>query len=308
MWLLLAACGGATVAPDGDPNSADEVSQRQVAVRPPAAEVATPPPPLPAALQPKAADTPPSGGRLPGPAQLKGAWARVYLLANPGPFQYVAYEVTARGGAGVVSHLRGMMGRRDAIIRTELISRQKLAGLMAALRDMGAATLPDPGPLPGLNKPRSKAKGAAEPETSGGLQPRMDVPLTSAEPIYEVSYRLDGVEKTWLVADPYLHAEPRYGRFINLVRSFVIGATGEIAYHGPTGPPSRRGFLFIDSVPGASVTVDGVQLPDQTPVFAYALAAGRHVVVLKNVEHGLERTYKVKVQPGMTTSLEVDLR
>ena len=292
------ACGGAELVPEGAEQGAAAVE-----VPPPPAVPTLPA--LPAILQPAAKTAVPARLDLPGAAELEGAWARVYLLANPGPFQYVAYEVTARGGAGVVSHLRGTMGRRDAISRTELISRQRLAGLMATLRDQGAAKLPDPGPLPGSPQP---TRGRADPEAAAGQQARSDVPLSSAVPIYELSYRLGKVEKTWHVADPYLQTEPGYGRFINTVRSFVIQSTGEIAYHGPTGPPGKRGFLFIDSVPGSVATVDGVQLPDQTPIFAYPLAAGAHIVVLKNAEHGLEQTYKVKVQPGMTTSLEVDLR
>ncbi len=284
---------------------------KRVVAKPPVESATPPPPPLPAALRPPSPATVAATSKLPTVAQLKGAWARVYLLSNPGPFQYVAYEVTSRGGAGVVSHLRGMMGRRDAIIRTELISRDRLATLMGALRDLGAADLPEPPPLPGAEaskKAREARKGTLPEVNESGLRPRADIPHQSEVPIYELSYRLGDKEKTVMIASPTLHPDPRFGRFITEVRRFVIASVGDIGYHGPTGPPSRRGFLFIDSVPGASVTVDGVALPDPTPVFAYAVSAGKHVVVLENKEHGLKQTYKVTVKPGMTTSVEVDLR
>ncbi len=306
---LLWGCGAGTAARTDQ--SAPEEPRDSVRKLPaPLAEPEQPPPPpLPAALQPPAPAAKVAKANLPSAKQLAGAWARVYLLSNPGPYQYVAYEVTSRGGAGVVSHLRGVMGRRDAIIRTELISAERLAGLMATLRDLGAADLPDPGPLPGMKPRRGKtSKTNAPPAEAGGLRLRQDVPHESAVPIYELSYRLAGKERTVLIAEPTLHADPRFSRFIAEVRRFVFDAAGEIGYHGPTGPDSRRGFLFIDSVPGATVTVDGVRLPEPTPVFAYAVSAGKHIVELENKEHGLKQRYKVTVKPGMTTSVEVDLR
>ena len=160
---------------------------KRVVAKPPVESATPPPPPLPAALRPPSPATVAATSKLPTVAQLKGAWARVYLLSNPGPFQYVAYEVTSRGGAGVVSHLRGMMGRRDAIIRTELISRDRLATLMGALRDLGAADLPEPPPLPGAEaskKAREARKGTLPEVNESGLRPRADIPHQSEVPIY----------------------------------------------------------------------------------------------------------------------------
>jgi len=299
------ACGAAPIVAEKAPAAEREVPSPMPDPEAPA------PPPLPKSLQPPVAAPAAKQANLPTKADLVGAWARVFLLSNPGPFQYVAYVVTSRGGAGVVSHLRGMMGRRDAIIRTELISRERLAGLMARLRDLGAADLPEPPPLPGSGRVRKGAKqpkSALPPINQHGMRTRSDIPLESTQPIYELSFRLAGKERTLLIASPSLHPDPRFSRFITEVRRFILSSVGDIGYHGPTGPPSRRGFLFIDSVPGATVTVDGVALPEPTPVFAYAVAAGKHQVVLENKEHGLKQTYKVTVKPGMTTSVEVDLR
>ena len=87
----------------------------------------------PAVLPPEVTAT-----QLPTDAELDGAWARVQLRANPGPFQYLAYELTSRGPAGVVSHVRGFMGRSDVVTRTELLTKTDLRRIMGYLRDLGA--------------------------------------------------------------------------------------------------------------------------------------------------------------------------
>jgi len=224
---------------------------------------------------------------------LQGAWARVFLRANPGPFQYVAYEITARGSAGVMSHLRGMMGRRDAVIRTELVSRDRLRAVFTELQRLNAAGLRPP------KRPVHVAKNADDDRRW---------PDRSSVPVYELSYRYAGVEHTVVVAAPYRSADPRYARFINVVRAAVVGRVGHIGYHGPTGAHGEAGYLHVDSVPTAKVFLDGVELPNKTPVLAFAARAGVHVLVLENKKHRLRRTYKVRIRAGRTTSLEVDLR
>ncbi|MCO4760674.1 MAG: hypothetical protein KC502_04175 [Myxococcales bacterium] len=243
---------------------------------------------LPAVLQESggAADKSPNDG-------LQGAWARVFLRANPGPFQYVAYEITARGRAGVMSHLRGMMGRRDAIIRTELVPRAALREVFAALKALGAADLRPP------PKPVHQATNADDDRRW---------PDRSAKPVYELSYRLGGVDRTVVIQSPYRSKDLRYARFINTVRAAVIARVGTIGYHGPTGEDGAAGYLHVDSVPTATVSVDGVRLPNATPVLAFALRPGTHHVVLENKRLGLVRTFKVRIRSGRTTSLEVDLR
>ena len=243
--------------------------------------------PLPAVLE--AAVT-----RTAAPVQdgLQGAWARVFLRANPGPFQYVAYEITARGDAGVMSHLRGMMGRRDAVIRTELVSRDRLRAVFAELKNLDAAGLRPP------VKPVHVAKDADD---------ERRWPDRSRVPVYELSYRYGGIEQTVVIAAPYRAADPRYARFINVVRAAVIGRVGHIGYHGTTGAQGP-GYLYVDSVPTATVTLDGVELPNKTPVLAFPARPGVHVVVLENKRKQLVRTFKVRIRAGRTTSLEVDLR
>ena len=266
------------------------------------------------AVEPVALPNPVTSANLPTDADLDEAWARVLLRANPGPFQYCAYEITARGNAGVASHVRGVMGRKDAETRTELLSRQSLRGVMAQLRDLKMLEAPHPElpwrqPQPQPQKAlKGKAKAKAAAVAVISAPDPLWTPDTSDAPVYELSFRFAGKENTFLVADPANQADPRYAEFIRIVRDMAIKSAGEIGYHAPTGDEGRQGYLFVDSVPGSVVTVDGAPLEGETPILAYPVAAGRHTVVLENKLHKLTKEIKVLIQPGVTTSVDIDLR
>ncbi len=267
------------------------------------------------AVEPVALPGTPTATQLPTDADLDEAWARVLLRANPGPFQYCAYEITARGNAGVASHVRGVMGRKDAETRTELLSREALRKMLGQLRDIGALDLAHPElpwrqpvKAPPAKPLKGKAKARATADAVLASPEPLWTPETSDVPVYELSFRLGGKENTFLVVDPANQSDPRYAAFIRLVRQFAIASAGEIGYHAPTGDEGRQGYLFVDSVPGAIVTVDGAPLEGETPILAYPVAAGRHTVVLENKLHKLTKEIKVLIQPGVTTSVEIDLR
>ena len=253
--------------------------------------------------------------QLPTDADLDESWARVLLRANPGPFQYCAYEITARGKAGVASHVRGVMGRKDAETRTELLTRPALKAVLGQLRDLGMLEIAHPElpwRQPVVAPPRKpvKTKAKARAIANAVLAPPdpLWTPDTSAVPVYELSFRLAGKENTFLVADPANQSDHRYADFIRIVRQFTLTTAGEIGYHAPTGDEGRQGYLFVDSVPGSIVTVDGAPLEGETPILAYPVGAGRHTVVLENKLHKLTKEVKVLIQPGVTTSIEIDLR
>ena len=224
---------------------------------------------------------------------LDGSWARVFLRSNPGPYQYVAYEVSARGGAAVASHLRGMMGRRDAVIRTELVDRSLLRKVLDRLDAIGVAQMEPP---------------PASPLLVADKQGVVVAPQQSALPIYELTWRRGGVERTMLVVDPYGQDDGIYARFIDIVRDEVQRAVGTIGYHGPDALGTAKGYLFIDSVPSADVWIDDEKLPERTPVLNWTLAPGVHRVRLHRPDLGLDKTSNVRIEAGMTTSLELDLR
>lgn len=244
--------------------------------------------------------------KLPTDAELDGAWARVQLRANPGPFQYLAYELTSRGPAGVISHVRGYMGRTDVVTRTELLSKADLRRVMGYLRDLGALQLA-PVPPPAEPKgPVAKSKGKATPPIAAGDEASHG-PRQSSVPIFELSFRLGEQDRTLLVTDPDMLADRRYARFIEVLRLVALRVAGPIAYEGPAGSAGQAGYLFIDSSPSAEVSLDGVPLGETTPVFAHPTSPGNHTILLENKRLDLRREVKVKVQSGLTTSVELEL-
>ena len=240
---------------------------------------------------------------LPTDAELEDSWARVILRANPGPYQYLAYEVTYRDHVGVVSHLRGFMGRSDVVSRTDLLRQGDMRRLMGWLRDHAMLQMPKP-LLPVATKPRQKNGKVAKPTDDEG---RIG-PASSPVPIFELSFRLGGQENTVLVAEPFAQADRRYALFIETLRQVATSAAGHIAYQPPSGSMGAQGFLFIDSMPSAEVAIDGVPIGESTPVLSWAVAPGSHTITLENKRLGLKVSTKAKVQAGLTTSVELPLQ
>lgn len=265
-----------------------------------------------AAPAPAAAEAPPAvrrslAQRLPLPAVLEadgddaatgddgldGAYARVFLRANPGPFQYVAYELSARGKTAVASHLRGMMGRKDAIIRTELVARELLRRTLDALDAVGVAEIADPPASSWITFDKDGTRR---------------LPERAAAPVFELLWRRGGASRHVVVVDPYAQDAPIYGLFVDIVRAAVIGAVGSIGYHGPDAAGTARGYLAVDSVPSADVYVNDERLPERTPVLSWTLPPGSHRVRLERADLGLRKETTVRIEAGLTTSLELDLR
>lgn len=71
--------------------------------------------------------------------------------------------------------------------------------------------------------------------------------------------------------------------------------------------PAGKGTLTINTEPWSEVWVDGKKL-GMTPLAYKELPAGRHKLVLKNPRLKLKKTVWVRIQPGKTTEMEVDLR
>lgn len=260
---------------------------------------------------------PPAATPLPSPpevsdAALADAWARVLLRSNPGPFQYAAYEVTARGSAGVASHTLGVEGRRDAIVKTELMARTELITLLQRLRELGGwelAALPPPRPVappPARKKPTKGAPIQPSILAAAEADP-LWTPERSALPIYEISLRLGGVEHTILATDPFVQRDRRYAQVIGLIRDAAVRTAGEIGFPGTTGS-SRAGYVYVDSTPSARVYIDGVLAQETTPLLNWSLSPGKHLIEFELEGQPARKQFPVVVRPGLTTSVEVDLR
>ena len=75
----------------------------------------------------------------------------------------------------------------------------------------------------------------------------------------------------------------------------------------PKAAPSKPAFVSVNSDPWSYVSIDGKRI-QTTPLRAHRVMAGRHEIVLRNPEAGLERRFEIEVEPGESKRLSVDLR
>ena len=140
----------------------------------------------------------------------------------------------------------------------------------SVLEPPNAATLP--------LAPQPVAPPIAEPTPSAADDPEMETEIETQ-------------------SDPRVAAEPRRrpGR-----RAKARSQRKEAAALEPA-------FVSINSDPWSYVVIDGKRV-QTTPVRGYRVAPGRHEVILRNPDAGLERRFQIDVQPGESKRLSVDLR
>ena len=208
-------------------------------------------------------------------------YVRVRLaVPAPSPFRSISYEITRREPATTAVHRRLLPGDQESLHSLGLLTADEAATVAALVRDTGAMTLPDAAPA---------------------------APLLG-QLTWVVSLRVDGATHEFHCTAPENLADRRYLSLIDGVRRMVKKAGGELPFRNVFYEPDRRGWVNIVSVPAAKVLVDGFDTQLETPLYHYELAAGTHTVHLVSDDARFERDYQVKVEPGGTTHLRVDLR
>ena len=71
--------------------------------------------------------------------------------------------------------------------------------------------------------------------------------------------------------------------------------------------PVEPAFVSVNSDPWSYVVIDGERIRT-TPLRSHRVTPGRHQVILRNPEAGLERRFEIEVKPGESKRLSVDLR
>lgn len=205
------------------------------------------------------------------------------ILERPAatPFAVVHYEVGRRGRATTAVHRRELPGLRESLHAMGLLTREEADALWALAADTDAARLPDAGPpLPGPLE---------------GLAWRVEVSI-------------DGVQHSFRVTDPANQRDRRYHRLVSRICGVVHRVAGELPFRDVFFPEAELGWISVTAIPAAAVSIDGFDTQLETPLFSYELAGGEHEVRLRSLDGGLDRTYQVRVEPGGTTHLTVDLR
>jgi len=126
--------------------------------------------------------------------------------------------------------------------------------------------------------------------------------------VWRVDAVVDGVRHAFRVADPVNHADRRYQGIVSATRSLVNRLAGELPFRHVFIPEGRLGWLNVVTVPVAHLQVDGFATELETPLYGYEVAAGKHTLRLSTADGAHDRSYEVRVDPGGTTLLRVDLR
>lgn len=197
------------------------------------------------------------------------------------PYHTIRYEITRRAPATTAVHRRQLPGLDEGLHALGLLTPQESRAFFALAKSLGATSLPS-------------------------------VPRTTATPPGALTWRcdlsLDGEVASFIVADPEGLADRRYALLFAAVQRAVLEHAGELRFRNVFYSAGDRGWLNIESVPAAAVTLDGFDTQLETPLYSYEVAAGTHEVVLRSLDGQLVRTFQVRIEPQGTTTLRIDLR
>jgi len=240
------------------------------------------------AAPPEAADPASPSAPTPAPQDdedyvrftLETGYGQPTAIPAASPYHTIRYEITRRRPATTAVHRRQLPGLEEGLHALGLLTPEESTSFFALARSLGAASLPSV---------------VASVPTPGVLTWRCDL-------------LLDGKRATFLVSDPENAADRRYARLFDAVRRTVLTRAGELPFRNVFFPAKDRGWLNIECVPAAAVTLDGFDTRLETPMYSYDIAAGTHSLVLRSLDGRFERTFEVRVEPQGTTTLRIDLR
>ena len=142
-------------------------------------------------------------------------------------------------------------------------------------------------------------------QQAAGLVPEQRDPAVHG---WRVNMTLDGISWSFQIFDTPNQPDPRYDQFVRLVMETVHRHGGLLHFRNVFIPKKRLGWINVVSVPVARVYVDGFDTRLESPLYGYEIEAGRRQIKLISTDGKVERLYEVKVEPGGTTVLRVDLR
>ncbi len=208
-------------------------------------------------------------------------YLRVILEAPaPSPFSVVRYEVMHRGPAVTAVHRRQLPGYDEALHGMGLLTRDEATALEALVAAVEPFALPD---------------ALAGTPGSGQLTWRVEI-------------RRGDEAHSFRVRDPVNQPDARYWRLVRGVQRLVRERAGDLPFRNVFYAPRRLGWVDIQSVPAATVAIDGFDTRHETPLYGYELSAGEHEIRLRSRDGAHDRTYRIRVEPSGTTHLHVDLR
>ena len=227
-----------------------------------------------------AAEPPPTGATAPDEEDYVRFTLETAGTPAASPYHTIRYEITRRRPATTAVHRRTLPGREEGLHALGLLTPEESAAYFALVRGLDVLHLPSVVP----SKP-----------PAGALTWRCDL-------------QLDGVRASFVATAPESLSDRRYARLFDATRRLVLANAGELPFRNVFFPARDRGWLNIESVPAATVTLDGLETRLETPMYSYDIGAGPHTLVLRSLDGRYERTFEVRVEPQGTTTLRIDLR
>jgi hypothetical protein len=211
------------------------------------------------------------------------------LPPSPGPWQLLRYEITRRPPATTAVHRRRLPTASEADHALGLLTPEESDAFFASVRAL------DPFAL-------ASDPGVSSESLPSGARPDP----TRAR--FACDLLLDGRAHQVLVQDPASHANPSIRKLFDQTASLVLAHAGDLPFRDIFAPIPERGWLNVESIPAARVTLDGLDTQLTSPVYGLEVRSGARTVTLTSLDGRLTRTFTPQIAPRGTTTLRVDLR
>lgn len=219
-------------------------------------------------------------GLLSAPPDLEDSFVRMKRTGGLSPFEQVDDSVVLRGSTPTANHAKDLVNYDEHLNRMALLTLAEYRALLDALEELDILVLRD---------------FEVQPE-------RKDLPT------YVIEYQRNGRRNTIRIHGLPYSTDPRHAAVVDLIRKTVRAKSGPINFRNVFFDPGEVGYLNVESRPLAEILVDGVETHERTPLFGFEMQQGTHKLELRDKDKGIDRTFDVTIEPGMTTILNVDLR
>ena len=213
------------------------------------------------------------------PPDLEDSFVRMKRTGGLSPFELVEDTVVLRGSTPMANHAKDLVNYDEHMNRMALLTLEEYRALLDKLEELDILVLRD---------------FEVRPE-------RKDLPT------YAIEYQRNGRRNKIHIHGLGYSEDPRHAAVVDLIRETVRAKCGPIHFRNVFFEPGEVGYLNVESRPLADVLIDGVETRERTPLFGFEMKRGTHKLELRDKEKGIDRTFDVTIEPGMTTILNVDL-
>ena len=201
---------------------------------------------------------------------------RLTLQGASVPYAQVEYVLAEKRGTVVAESNKRFVGRFGRQEVVAVLTRADLDALLTKLDQDGIWSL----------RTRQTVR----------RQTRWTISITQGERRHEV-----------VVDDPEIRLDGHHLRVINRVRARVKAAVPTRRFHDPMLLPTEGGTLNLRTLPVAKFWLDGVLMPEPTPIRGLRVQAGRHRLEFRPLAGGPLTPYDITVEAGRATSLNLKL-